>query len=159
LGNRVAYILDGGPCEVGIESTVISVAGEVPVIFRPGGVSRSDIERVIGPVAVGTASTEGPHASPGMHLQHYSPKTPLILAEEGSVPEHGKGAYLQIHHRPNHDAVVVNMPSDPREYAARLYATLHDLDAGGYDWIAVETPGETPEWEGILDRLRRASAR
>jgi len=161
LGDRITYVLDGGPCHVGIESTVLSLAEEPPVILRPGGVSRSEIEQLIGPVAVSAAATEGqrPHASPGLHPQHYSPKTPLVLANAGAVPERGNGVYLQIRHEPNHDAIIVKMPSDPREYATRLYATLHDLDARGYDWIAVETPGDTAEWEGVLDRLRRASAR
>jgi L-threonylcarbamoyladenylate synthase len=54
---------------------------------------------------------------------------------------------------------VIDMPANPREYAARLYAVLHQLDDGDYDWIAVEGPENTPEWEGVLDRLRRASAR
>jgi L-threonylcarbamoyladenylate synthase len=161
LGDRVTYVLDGGPCQVGIESTVLSLAEDPPVLLRPGGVSRSEIEQLIGPVAVRTASPEGQraHTSPGLHRQHYSPKTPLFMANAGAVPERGRGAYLQIHRKPNHDAIVVKMPSDPREYAARLYATLHDVDACGYDWIAVETPEDTPEWEGVLDRLRRAAAR
>jgi L-threonylcarbamoyladenylate synthase len=158
LGRSVGYILDGGSCSVGIESTVVSLVGEVPAILRPGGVPRSEIEDVIGPVATGVRPDEGAHSSPGMHPQHYSPKTPLRLVTAGEVPAQGKGAYLQLHSAPVHPARVVTMPYDPREYAARLYATLHDLDDRGYDWIAVESPEETAEWEGVLDRLRRASA-
>ena len=159
LGRRVEYVLDGGPCQVGIESTVISLTGKIPLMLRPGGISRREIEEVIGPIAAGTATLEGAHPSPGLHPQHYSPQTPLMLVTEGSVPDHGKGAYMQIRCGPTHPAAVVSMPDDPHEYAARLYATLHDLDEGGYDWIAVEAPDDTPEWEGVLDRLRRASAR
>jgi len=159
LGRRVEYVLDGGPCHVGIESTVISLAGDVPVLLRPGGVSRPEIEAIIGPVAAGSTSAQGAHASPGLHPQHYSPQTPLLLSKAGAVPEMGKGVYLQVHSTPSRDVKVIRMRNDPQEYAARLYATLHDLDEGGYDWIAVETPEDTPEWEGVLDRLRRGSAR
>ena len=117
------------------------------------------IEEVIGPVALQAQATGTAHPSPGMHPQHYSPKTPLMLVSGGDVPDSGKGAYLQLLSKPLHDAAVVSMPGDPRQYAAKLYAVLHELDVGGYDWIAVDTPEETPEWEGVLDRLRRASAR
>ncbi len=159
LGRRVAYVLDGGPCEVGIESTVLSLVEEPFVVLRPGGISRSQIEDLVGPVALHDQPTTAAHPSPGMHPLHYSPKTPLILVSEGAVPERGHGTYLQLHSGPLHEAHVVPMPDSPREYASRLYAVLHDLDDAGYDWIAVEAPEETPEWEGVLDRLRRASAR
>jgi L-threonylcarbamoyladenylate synthase len=159
LGRRVAHVLDGGPCQVGIESTVLSVVKEPFVLLRPGGISRTQIEEVVGPVALHDQPMAAAHPSPGMHPQHYSPKTPLMLVSEGAVPESGKGVYLQLRSQPVCDARVVAMPGNPREYAARLYAVLHDLDDSGYDWIAVEAPDQTPEWEGVLDRLRRASAR
>lgn len=160
LGRRVEFVLDGGPCQVGIESTVISLAEDPPVLLRPGGVSRAEIESIIGSIATQSSATEGAaHPSPGLHPQHYSPQTPLYLVIGGRLPEEGKGAYLQLHGKPSRDAKVVLMPAYPQEYAAQLYAKLHDLDEGGYDWIAVETPEEKPEWEGILDRLRRAAAR
>jgi len=159
LGRRVDYILDGGGCEVGIESTVVSLVGEAPSILRPGGVPRNEIEAVIGPITAGPHPVEGAHPSPGLHPQHYSPRTPLLLVSGGRVPEQGKGAYLQLRSAALHNAATVNMPAEPREYAARLYATLHELDDGGYDWIAVDVPEEAPEWEGVLDRLRRASFR
>jgi L-threonylcarbamoyladenylate synthase len=157
LGSSVAYVLDGGPCEVGIESTVLSVVELPSVVFRPGGVSRSDIESVVGPVALHDQASGGAHPSPGMHPQHYSPKTRLVLVSDGAVPVTGRGAYLQLRSKPLHEATSVPMPVDPREYAARLYAILHELDDGGYDWIAVEAPEQTPQWEGVLDRLRRAA--
>ena len=159
LGRRVAYVLDGGPCEVGIESTVLSLVERPFMVLRPGGISRSQIEEAVGPVAFHGQPTTGAHASPGLHPQHYSPRTPLMLVAGGAVPQSGKGAYLQLRNKPLHETMIVTMPSDPREYAARLYAVLHDLDDGGYEWIAVEAPEETLEWEGVLDRLRRAAAR
>jgi L-threonylcarbamoyladenylate synthase len=159
LGDRVDFILDGGPCTVGIESTVLSLVEDVPVLLRPGGISRGQIEAVIGEIASAQPASAGAHPSPGMHPRHYSPRTPLVLVENGNVPIDGKGAYLQLTHSPL-EAVseIIVMPGTAAEYAARLYSVLHALDARGYDWIAVETPGPGAEWEAVLDRLRRAAS-
>ncbi|HKD86685.1 MAG TPA: L-threonylcarbamoyladenylate synthase [Terriglobales bacterium] len=158
LGDRVDYVLDGGPCTVGIESTVLSLAEDHPALLRPGGISREQVEAVIGPVTQQTTPTAAAHPSPGMHPRHYSPRTKLLLVRDGEVPEQGTGAYLRIHHPPRGIVrEVVEMPPEPREYAARLYQTLHDLDVRGYDWIAVEAPPDTPEWEAVRDRLTRAA--
>ena len=159
LGRRVQYVLDGGACHVGIESTVLSLVEQPFVLLRPGGISRTQIQEVVGPVASHGEPAAEAHPSPGMHPVHYSPKTPLTLVTGGAVPESGKGVYLQLRSKPLQAATVILMPEDAREYANRLYALLHELDDRGYDWIAVETPDDTPEWEGVLDRLRRASAR
>ena len=83
----------------------------------------------------------GSHSSPGMHERHYRPRTPLYL---GTPPSEGRGMILQ-------------MPADPREYAAVLYERLHSADANGLDWIAIEMPPDTPEWAGVRDRLKRAA--
>ena len=102
---------------------------------------------------------EGPHESPGMHLRHYSPRTPVFLVEAGRVPPEGRGAYLKISDPPQRKvSEAITMPSNAQEYAASLYRILHDLDAKGYDWIAVEKPTGGGEWEAVLDRLRRASS-
>jgi L-threonylcarbamoyladenylate synthase len=84
LGNKIDCIIDGGPCSVGVESTVLSLAGEeeLPRILRPGGISREQLERVIGPVTAGGMAESGPPAallSPGMLKSHYAPRTPLVL--------------------------------------------------------------------------------
>lgn len=134
-------VLDGGQCTVGIESTVVSLTGDVPKILRPGMISQTEIEQVIGPVEV-TSGAE----SPGQHPRHYSPKTPIILGES---PREGRGIRLDF----------TIMPSDAAEYAERLYSILHDLDREGYDWIAIEMPPDTPEWAGVRDRLTRAAHR
>jgi L-threonylcarbamoyladenylate synthase len=122
-------------------------------------VSRTEIENVIGPIDTHNGLAAGAHASPGLHPQHYSPQTPLLLVSGGSVPETGKGAFLQLRSAPSSAAFVIMMPADPQAYATRLYAALHHLDEGGYDWIAVEAPDDAPEWEGVLDRLRRAAVK
>jgi L-threonylcarbamoyladenylate synthase len=156
LGDRVDFVLDGGPCTVGIESTVLSLAGR-PILLRPGGISRKQLEEVIGPVAVASGVTEGPHASPGMHAKHYSPRTPLALSKTGEVPNEGRGVYLKISRDPQVSCESRQMPTTPPEYAQALYGTLHDLDAANYDWITVEHPPATPEWEAVVDRLKRAA--
>jgi L-threonylcarbamoyladenylate synthase len=158
IGDRIDYILDGGPCQVGIESTVLSLVEEVPVLLRPGGIMRQQIEDLIGTVTVVEDKVEGAHPSPGMHPRHYSPRTRLFLVRDGQVPDSGIGAYLQIDRPPVRDVCeVVLMPNDADEYAARFYRVLHTLDNRGHDWIAVEVPGAGMEWEAVLDRLRRAA--
>lgn len=159
LGDRVDYILNGGPCRVGIESTVLSLVEEVPVLLRPGGIARQQIEALIGPVASAQQIPTGAHPSPGMHPRHYSPRTQLLLVHGGEVPREGEGAFLQFKHPPHHTVhEVVAMPADAAEYATLIYSVLHTLDARGYDWIAVETPGPGMEWESVLDRLCRAAS-
>jgi L-threonylcarbamoyladenylate synthase len=145
LASGVAMVLDGGPSNVGIESTVLSLAGPDAVLLRPGMVTKAEIEAVIGPVQVLERTPEGAHASPGLHARHYSPKTPLILMERGELPPSGRGICLE-------------MPADPREYAAALYRKLHQADSEGWDWIAIERPPASEEWTAIRDRLERAAA-
>jgi L-threonylcarbamoyladenylate synthase len=143
------YVLDGGPACVGIESTVLSLVDR-PLLLRPGVIPLPEIEAWIGPVEVLAApeAEPGPHAAPGMHPRHYRPATPLYLLGSGEQPPAGNGAWLRIGRE---------MPADPLAYAAKLYETLHRLDANRPDWIAVERPPETAEWAGVLDRLRRAA--
>ena len=152
LGDSVDLILDGGPTQVGIESTVLSLAGAKPTLLRPGMISAEQIEAVIGKIEIASTPTDGAHASPGMHPRHYSPRTPLVL----HIPSSGRGVYLWRTQRAG-SAHSIQMPSDPTHYAAALYDTLHRLDDEGFDWIAVEMLPDEPEWAGIIDRLTRAS--
>jgi L-threonylcarbamoyladenylate synthase len=141
------YVVDGGPARVGIESTVLSLAGPATML-RPGTIALTEIEALIGPVIAGEDPAEGAHASPGMHRRHYRPATPLYLVARGERRPAGCGAWLRIGRE---------MPDDPAAYAAALYETLHRLDGEGVGGIAVERPPDTPEWAGVLDRLRRAA--
>jgi L-threonylcarbamoyladenylate synthase len=137
---------------VGIESTVLSLEGPEgapPVLLRPGVIPLPEIEKWIGRVRTADAPLAGAHPSPGLHLRHYRPHTPLYLLDAGGEPPPGRGTWL----RPGRE-----MPADPLAYAAALYETLHRLDARGFDWIAAEHPPDTPEWAGVLDRLRRAAS-
>jgi L-threonylcarbamoyladenylate synthase len=158
LGDRVAMVLDGGRTTVGIESTVLSLAGANPLLLRPGMLSRAEIEEVIGPVEVSGSSVAGAHPAPGMHPRHYSPRTQLLLVDDGRLPPRGRGAYLWIAKTAD-AASTIQMPDHPRAYAAVLYEALHQADAQAWDWIAVERPPLAPEWAAIHDRLERAAAK
>ena len=160
LDGDVDFILDGGPCTVGIESTVLSLLEPQPVLLRPGGISRQDLESLIGPMATVSDPPAGSHPAPGMHARHYSPRTSLFVASNGELPEEGQGIYLQ-HTRPPARAQVqtITMPAAPADYAAALYIELHEADERNLDWIAVDLPPITPEWEAVQDRLRRAASK
>jgi L-threonylcarbamoyladenylate synthase len=148
LGDAVDLVLDGGPAIVGIESTVLSLAGPEAVLLRPGVIPLPEIESLIGPVRIAEGAGAVAHSSPGMHPQHYRPRTPLVLLAVGDPSPAGRGEWLRLGRE---------MPSEPAAYAAILYAALHRLDAEGLDWIAVERPPDAPAWAGVLDRLTRAA--
>jgi L-threonylcarbamoyladenylate synthase len=145
LGSRVEMILDGGPTNVGIESTVVSLKRDPPAILRPGMISQADLEAATGMRWDREIDLPRLQESPGQHPRHYAPRTPFYLLEAGAEAPKGRGR-------------ILDMPADPAMFAARLYAELHKADAEGWDWIAVKRPPETVEWAGILDRLTRASA-
>jgi L-threonylcarbamoyladenylate synthase len=159
IGSEVDLILDGGPCQVGIESTVLSLAESEPRLLRPGGISRAQLEKILGRINSAEKTEGGADPAPGMHPRHYSPQTPLYLVTEGKVPEEGRGIYLQHNCQPSRaDIVIHQMQSSPTQYASELYEVLHQADAGNYDWIAVDRPPISAEWEAIEDRLKRAAA-
>lgn len=141
-------VIDGGPCQVGIESTVVAVEGTKLTLLRPGMISFGQLELAI-------AQDGEAHPAPGMHQRHYSPLTPLILVKHPNELPDARGAYVW-HSQPGLAARSVQMPADPAKYAALLYATLHALDRESLPWIAVEAAPDEPAWAGIRDRLRRA---
>ncbi len=141
-------VLDGGPCQVGIESTVVSIASGKITLLRPGMISLEDVERASAP------GTDAAHPAPGMHPRHYSPRTPLVLSSDPDL----RGAYVWIK-LPARAAHSVQMPSTPETYAARLYGVLHELDREGWPVISVEPPPGTVEWAAIQDRLQRAASK
>lgn len=151
FGEEVKMILEGGPSDVGIESTVVSLADGEPVLLRPGMIALPGIRTGEEPIG-------GPHASPGQHRKHYSPRTPLLLVESGAVPSSGRGVYAGWGAASRAEKSVL-LPESPRDCAAQLYTTLHELDRENWDWIAVEKPPADPEWAAIRDRLQRAAAR
>jgi len=145
-------VLDGGPCTVGIESTVVAIEGGKLKLLRPGMISLGEIERT---AAQGAGA---PHPSPGMHEKHYSPRTRLILVRGASELPDRSGAYVwRVALGPA--ARAVRMPLDAEPYAAELYRVLHQLDAENWPWIAVEMPPDASDWSAIRDRLQRAAGR
>jgi len=151
FGHETPFLLDGGPCEVGLESTVIAVTRDGLEVLRPGMTF----------VATAFESEEhdqAAHRSPGRHKKHYSPRTRVLLVSDGHLPREGRGAYLWLEHEAEARRSL-RMPGRPEEYAARLYEKLHELDGDGWDWIAVELPPNTREWIAIRDRLTRAAYR
>ncbi len=154
LGDAVDLVVDGGSCAVGIESTVLSLVGCRAVLLRPGMVSRTMIEEVIGRVELaGEAAAGMAHAAPGMHARHYAPRTPLRLGAPG--PESG---YLW-HSVEGEAEMAVRLPAEAEGYAAGLYEALHLLDSAGLGEIVVESVPAGGEWDGIRDRLARAAER
>jgi len=141
-------VLDGGPCQVGIESTVVSIASGKITLLRPGMISIEDVERATAP------ETDAAHPAPGMHPRHYSPRTPLILSKDADP----RGAYVWIN-QPARACHSVQMPSTPESYAARIYGVLHELDREGWPVISVEPPPDTVEWAAVRDRLQRAASK
>jgi L-threonylcarbamoyladenylate synthase len=154
LGEAVECILDAGPTEVGIESTVLSLLGGESKILRPGMITADDIEAVIGPLSAPDLEAAGPHESPGMHRKHYSPATKVLVTD--ALPA-ARVAYVWWS-RPRESAKSIRMPADPAQYARQLYAVLHRLDSESYEYIVVEPVPESHAWAGIRDRLKRASS-
>jgi L-threonylcarbamoyladenylate synthase len=160
LGDDVDLILDGGPCGVGIESTIVDLSRGKPVLLRPGGVSPAEIEAVLGE-SIGTPDAEAPRVS-GSLAAHYAPLTParLVASEdlEAEIARLGASASVMAFSAPD-DRVDfwVRMPSDPAVYAQKLYAALRELDSTEATMLLIERPPATPEWQAVLDRLRRAA--
>jgi L-threonylcarbamoyladenylate synthase len=144
-------VLEGGPSAVGIESTVVAIAGGKLTLLRPGMISLGEIEQASAPS--GTS-----HPAPGMHEKHYSPRTHLILVRSASDLPDRTGAYVW-RSALGPSARAVRMPLDAGSYASQLYRVLHQLDAENWPWIAVEMPPDTPDWAAIRDRLTRAAGR
>lgn len=143
-----ALVLDGGACEVGIESTVLDLSEEQPAVLRQGMLTTDEISAVLG-MAVGVASSGG-ERSPGQHPRHYAPRTPIrIVTQLGDAPGLGFG-------EPRISAQI-QMPPTPKAYARELYAALYQLDQLDLKEIFVEAVPEAPEWEAIRDRLARAA--
>lgn len=173
LGAKVSLILDGGPCDRGIESTVIDCTVAPPRILRPGPLARTDLEAAVGgPVdwPAATATMGEPARSPGHRARHYCPKTPLELPPDpatrvAELLEAGKRVgwlMLAADQRArklagSRDLVTVPMPAEPAAYARQLYATLHALDQRQLDRIVVDRPPADEAWQAVTDRLSRAA--
>jgi L-threonylcarbamoyladenylate synthase len=166
LGDAVDLILDAGPTQVGIESTVVDVTTPVPTLLRPGSISVEELTRVVGRVERrGDIVGESARPAPGMLEKHYAPRARLVLVappDVGVRVEHERANGLHVGALVVHASVeptpeIITMPADPAGYAAALYASLHALDDAGCDVIVVEKLPETNAWLAVRDRLTRAA--
>lgn len=166
LGDAVDLILDGGPCDVGIESTIVAFTTDAPMLLRPGGVPVEAIASVLGQAPIARDAT-APRAS-GTLPSHYAPRTPAslvapdaLIAELGQLEERDERvAVLAITaRRPDtFDGVWIGAPADATMYARLLYANLRTLDAADADAILIEQVPPTSAWRAIGDRLARATS-
>jgi len=156
------FILDGGACEVGLESTIVDVSRGEPVLLRPGAISRDDIREVLGKTPR-DRDAAAPRAS-GTLAAHYAPRTALAIVEAAALDvelaQPANIAVLALREPPPtaHVTSWITAPFDAGRYAHDLYANLRKLDAAGAKRIVVEAPPATPPWEAVNDRLWRAAA-
>nr|MCS5617226.1 L-threonylcarbamoyladenylate synthase [Pirellulales bacterium] len=151
LGGKIDMILDGGACPVGVESTVVAVLDGQATLLRPGGLARDEIEAVTGPLAA--AGEDDAPASPGMLKSHYAPNAAMRLEAQSAGPDEVMLGFGAI------DGDINLSPSgDLAEAAARLFASLRELDARGARLIAVAPIPRLGLGEAINDRLQRAAA-
>lgn len=147
-----AAILDAGPCRLGIESTVIGGLESEPRILRPGGVSREEIERVLGRRLTSSVPPHAPRESPGQYPRHYAPRVPLRIV--AALQPSDAGLTFGVPEHP----LQLQMPLDPDAYAARLYDALYEIERAEPSVICVQAVPDEPEWEAIRDRLHKAAA-
>ena len=167
-------VLDGGPCSVGIESTVLDLSGEVPTILRLGVISAEEISAVLGEslkvaetiervteaVVTEVAGSEAGGAevlrSPGQYKRHYAPRTKAILVN--NISQNGYGlSCLRSVESPLSTGRQIFVGDTPKEYAKNLYAALAELDALGIEVIEIEKPPTSEGWQAVWDRLTKAT--
>ena len=155
-------VLDGGACDVGLESTIVDLSRGHPVLLRPGGISRAAIESALG-ARLGERDAEAPRAS-GTLAAHYAPHTALALVKSDEFMaelELPANVAVLAMREPQGELRVtswITAPNDPQRYGHDLYANLRTLDASGAKRIVVEAPPRLPAWEAVNDRLMRAAA-
>jgi len=156
-------VLDGGGCEIGIESTIVHVTRDAVTLLRPGDIT---IETIAAVANLPVNTKDSTIRAPGKLSRHYAPRTPLFLCEAGDVE-------MFVQSEPNRKTAVLSMeailfshpsvglsllPADPRAYARDLYATLHTADNSGYDRILLVAPPRIAAWSGVWNRIERAAS-
>lgn len=163
MNNKIPFILDGGQCSAGIESTIIGFKNNLPVIYRLGSITLSEIEAVVGKVIINSNTKD--ILAPGMLKKHYSPSTPLLLTEEideAMKKYNGKNIGLITYDSyspllPDEQQIVLGKSTNLGQVAHNLYAAMHTIDAVGYDIIIVKKLPDGGMGKSINDRLTRAS--
>ncbi len=169
LGSSVGLILDGGPCHVGVESTIVGLTTGKAVLLRPGGLSIVAIEHVLKQKILRTSPAARTERVSGMLDSHYATATPIEILPVGALWQRalqlaGRGlkiaALKRCHDSECFDSSGITtfyMPGPAKEYAHAFYATLHRLDHGGFDRLLIEALPATDEWLAVNDRMQRAA--
>ena len=152
LGDDVDVIVDGGPAEVGVESTIVDLSGPVPAVLRAGAITPSQLSDALGTAVV--ARSGGTVRAPGQLASHYAPRARLVLAAPGRLDE-----VAREHAAAGARVAVLTLPADPAAAARTLYATLRALDDQRYDTIVATLPPDSEANAALRDRLTRASQR
>jgi L-threonylcarbamoyladenylate synthase len=162
LGTKIPFILDGGNCEKGIESTIIGFENDEPVLYRVGAISKEAIEKCVGPISSKTKAATTPEA-PGMLSKHYSPRTPFMVSESilSDIEKYKNRAVGFIIFSNGIDEtsekfILLTKTESLDEAAQNLYAAMHQLDAQEFDFIIAEKFPETGIGISLNDRLFRA---
>lgn len=162
LGNKIPFILDGGNCEKGIESTIIGFENDEPILYRVGAISKETIEKCIGSIGVKTKASASPEA-PGMLSKHYSPKTPFKVSENiiSDIEKYKNEAvgFLLYSYETNNASgnfIYLTKTENLDEAAQNLYSAMHELDEAGHALIIAEKFPETGIGISLNDRLYRA---
>jgi L-threonylcarbamoyladenylate synthase len=162
MTGKLAAVLDGGQCPVGIESTILDLTGPEPRVLRPGPITARELSDYIGsPVA---SPSQHSVAVPGNMPEHYQPRTPVILKTAHEISDNVNYPVARLlfsgEDRGSNSSVATTrlMPRDKPSYARLLYRALHEADQLGVREIWVEQPPESEEWSDIIDRLMRASS-
>ena len=173
LGDAVDFILDGGACQVGVESTIVDLSGNRPKLLRPGFITRHDLEAVLDTeLIIVSMQAERSNAeevrSPGMMAVHYAPHTEAVLCSADRLPKitrelisrNKKIGILRYRSElaENPQIQIIRMPEQANDYAQTLYASLRKLDSQELDMILIEQPPQTEAWRAINDRLWKATS-
>jgi L-threonylcarbamoyladenylate synthase len=172
LGHKITLIIDGGPSQVGIESTVVDLSSTQPRVLRPGMIHREALLAITGEFDAGPNSPAGPLKSPGLLQKHYAPRARLILCAwkndeelraqvaKRSIP-FGKTHIIAHTNIPSASALewasVNVIPHDAEAFARAIYAQLHECDDAGAELIVIESLPKSYEWRALSDRLNRAA--
>lgn len=164
LGDRIPYILDGGPCTIGVESTIVGMEDGTLTVFRQGGIALEDMEKIVGPLGQREHSTSNP-AAPGMLGSHYAPRVSVVKDTPDSLLNRfpaDRIGLLRFRKKaaviPEKHQVVLSPSGDLNEAARRLFAGLRHLDSLPVDIIGVELVPNQKLGRAINDRLQRAAA-
>lgn len=164
LGNNVDIILDGGKTAVGVESTILELVDDEIFLLRPGGISKEEIENIIGPIKIGVVDENKPSA-PGQLPFHYAPSIPLAFLNKENIDKNKDGKigvlYFENFKESNSNWIckVLSESGDMKEAAANLFRYLHEFEKENIDVILVESVKEVGLGVAIMDRLRKASAK